>query len=100
LTAEAGVHTWFPQRTAILLNQLRAAGLYPQLNAPGFSQLGGFAPPGYALALTNPNPAGAIYFTLDGSDPRRWGGALSPTAQLYSEPLVLTNAVFVRARVR
>ena len=100
LNAEAAVHTWFPQRTAILLNQLRAAGLYPQLNAPGFSQLGGLVPPNYPLGLINPNASGAVYFTLDGSDPRRWGGALAPSAQLYSGPLVLTNAVFVRARVR
>jgi hypothetical protein len=29
LAAEAAVHTWFPQRSAIFLSQLRAAGLYP-----------------------------------------------------------------------
>src|SRR4030095_12344474 len=46
------------------------------------------------------NPSGTIYFTKDGSDPRLWGGAISPTAQLYSTPLVLTNATFLRARVR
>jgi hypothetical protein len=87
-------------RTAILLNQLRNAGLYPQLNAPGFSQLGGLVSPGYPLVVTNGNTSGSIYFTLDGSDPRLWGGGLSASAQLYTAPLVLTNAAFVRARVR
>lgn len=100
LTAEAAVHAWFPQRTTILLGQFRAAGLYPQLNPPDFSQLGGLAPPGYALRLTNSNGSGTIYFTLDGSDPRLWGGALAPTAQVYSAPLTLTNALFIRARIR
>jgi len=100
LTAQSSVRSWFPQRASILLNQLRNAGLYPQINAPGFSQLGGLVTPGYSLVLTNPNPAGTIYFTLDGSDPRRWGGAVSPSAQAYSAPLGLTNAAFIRARVR
>jgi hypothetical protein len=100
LSAQASVLSWFPQRASILLNQLRNAGLYPQISAPGFSALGGLVPPGYALALTNPNPSGVIYFTTDGSDPRLWGGALAPAAQLYSTPLVLTNATLLRARVR
>ena len=100
LSAQSSVRSWFPQRASILLNQLRNAGLYPQLNAPGFSQLGGLVPPAYPLVLTNPNPAGTIYFTLDGSDPRLWGGAVAQSAQTYSTPLVLNNASFIRARVR
>jgi PA14 domain-containing protein/CotH protein/Big-like domain-containing protein/chitobiase/beta-hexosaminidase-like protein/lamin tail-like protein/Ig-like domain-containing protein len=97
--AEASVRSWFPQRTAILVNQLRAAGLYPGINAPIFSQFGGLVPPGYNLSISNANAAGVIYFTLDGSDPRRWGGAVSPTAQIYSAPIVLANAAFIRARI-
>jgi len=100
LSAQSSVRSWFPARSAILVNQLRNAGLYPSLNAPGFSQFGGLVPPGYALALTNANASGSIYFTLDGSDPRLWGGGLAASAQLYTAPLVLTNAAFVRARVR
>lgn len=100
LTAQSSVRSWFPQRTSILINQLRNAGLYPLLNAPGFSQPGGLVPPGYALVLTNPNPAGTLYFTVDGSDPRLWGGAVSSSAQPYSSPLMLNNATFIRARVR
>jgi hypothetical protein len=99
-SAESSVLGWFPQRTSILINQLRAAGLYPTLNPPGFSPAGGLVPPGYALALTNANPSGALYYTLDGSDPRRWGGAVAPGAVAYTTPLVLSNAVFLRTRVR
>src|SRR5262249_4808572 len=57
-------------------------------------------PPGYALGITNPNPSGTIYFMLDGGNPRLWGGAVSPAALVYFGPLSLTNAVFIRARVR
>src|SRR5204862_6052641 len=95
----AQVLPWFPQRTAIFINQLRAAGLYPQLNAPAVAPLGGLVPPGYALVLTNPNPSGAIYFTLNGTDPRLWGGAIASGAQAYSTPIVLNNATAFRARV-
>ncbi len=98
--AEASVLSWFPQRTAILLNQLRNAGLYPQLNPPGFSPFGGLVPPGTALTLTNPNPTGVIYFTVDGSDPRLWGGGIAPTAQAATGPIPLPQATFVRARIR
>src|SRR4030095_2582372 len=97
---ESSVFGWFPQRTSILINQLRNAGLYPQLNAPGFSQFGGLVPPGYELAITNADPSGSIYYTLDGTDARLWGGAWCRPALLYSSRLVLTNAAFIRARVR
>jgi hypothetical protein len=100
LNAQAAVRSWFPQRTGILLNQLRNAGLYSLLNPPAFAPFGGLVPPGYSLALSNANAGGAIYFTLNGPDPRLWGGALSGAAQLYSAPLTLTNAVTLRARVK
>ena len=100
LSAQAAVRAWFPQRTAIVINQLRNAGLYPQLNAPVINPLGGLVPPNFALTLSNANATGAIYYTRDGTDPRVWGGGLVASAQLYGSPLVLTNALFLRARVR
>lgn len=98
LNAEAGVLAWFPQRSSILVNQLRNAGLYPQVTAPAFAPFGGLVPPGYPLTMTN--ASGTIYFTVDGSDPRLWGGATAPGARAYSAPLLLTNATTIRARVR
>jgi hypothetical protein len=100
LGAQSAVRSWFPQRSTILLNQLRNAGLYPQLNAPRFSQHGGLVPPGYSLVLSNPNPTGTIYYTINGTDPRLWGGGLAPSAVPYAGPLALTNAAFMRMRVR
>ena len=100
LNAQAGVRSWFPQRANIVIAQLRNAGLYPTLNAPRFSQFGGLVPPGYGLELVNDNPFGTIYFTLDGSDPRLWGGGLASSAQLYTALVPLNRAGVVRARIR
>lgn len=91
---------YFPFRTAIVLNQLRAKGLFPALAAPSLSQRGGSFEPGFELTLGHTNAAGAIYFTLDGSDPRLPGGAIAPGAQSYSAPIVLNAATQVRARVK
>ncbi|HVV72280.1 MAG TPA: CotH kinase family protein [Verrucomicrobiae bacterium] len=52
---------------------------------------------GTALAMSA--PAGAVYYTLDGTDPRSSGGGISAAAHLYQGQLQLTNnaALFARA---
>ena len=89
-----------PKRFALSLNHFRAAGLYPQVEAPTFNQFGGSIDPEFNLILSNPNSSGTIYFTLDGTDPRLPGGALSPKALEYTSTLLLTEQVTVHARVR
>jgi hypothetical protein len=91
--------TYLPQRSAVVLQQFRSAGLYPNLGAPVFSQLGGSVPDGYPLELSHTNAGGVIYFTTDGGDPRLRGGAVHPAAQSYSAPIIINAPVFVRARV-
>lgn len=92
---------YFPQRSANVLNQYRAIGLFPSVAAPAFSQPGGTVPFGYALVMTNPNSAGKIYYTTNGADPRSFGsGAVGPGALVYSTtPLVLNESTVVTARV-
>ena len=92
-------NSYFPQRTNVLLGQLRSANLYPDTDAPTFSQHGGHIAAGVGVTITGPD--GVIYFTTDGSDPRLQGGAINPTAQVYSNPNVFTGlsgAVNLRAR--
>jgi hypothetical protein len=50
----------------------------------------------------NTPSAGTIYYTLDGTDPRLSGGALSPTALTYSTGTApqITGNTFVRSRTR
>lgn len=59
---------YFPQRTAIVLEQLRNRGLYPDVEAPTLSPHGGTLDVDDLVALHA--PAGTIWYTLDGSDPR------------------------------
>ena len=79
---------YFPQRTDIVVNQFRNIALYPNVDTPEFNQHGGQVAPGFELNITA--PVGAIYYTLDGSDPRLPGGAISPDALEYGVGNALT----------
>ena len=73
---------YFPQRTEIVLGQLRSTRvgreiLYP-VEAPEFSQRGGTVPANFKPALLTEE--GSIFFTTDGSDPRLPGGEINPAA--------------------
>lgn len=67
-TVDDKQRNYFPQRTDILLGQLRAAGLYPGVVAPELNLHGGDFPT--PVAVTLEAPAGVIYYTVDGVDPR------------------------------
>jgi hypothetical protein len=60
--------SYFPQRGNSVLNQLRSRNLYPNVVAPSFNQHGGLAPLDFSLTMSA--PAGTIFYTTDGSDPR------------------------------
>jgi len=87
---------WFPQRTGILISQLRTAGMYPALEAPVFTPHGGLI--AKSLAVSMSAPAGTVYYTTNGSDPRLPDGGLSPDARSYEAALTLSNSVQLRAR--
>ncbi len=65
---------------------------------PQPSQAGGRIGPGFQLTLSAPTNA-AIYYTLDGSDPRLSQGGISSNAILYTNPISLkaTGRILVRA---
>lgn len=72
--------SWIPGRSATVLAQLRADGLFPARPGPGFQTAAGTAlpdgtiTPGSQVRLADPaGPGGTIYFTLDGSDPQATG---------------------------
>jgi len=90
------LNTFFPQRTQIVLDQMRSVGMFPDLAICSFNQHGGEIQPGFTLRITQSNGTpGTIYYTLDGTDPRLWGGAINPTARRYSDD---TTAVTVIER--
>ncbi len=93
--------TYLPQRTAIVIAQLQAAGLYPNIAATeyyinGVDEYGGTINPGDQLTITGSGP---IYYTLNGTDPRMVGGALNSSAILYTGPITLTQGSQVDSRV-
>ncbi len=109
-TAEVNrvVDTWFPARTGIVFRQFQTAGLYPAVDAPDFSQHGGYIEEAqsYRLRMTagtlfNPMP-GDILYTGDGSDPRLPNGEPNPEALVYDRSgpgLAISDTLRLRARL-
>ncbi len=99
------MESYFPQRSDVVLQQFRGS-LYPVTDAPEFlvnqqRQHGGVVLEGDVLSVLNPNGnVGTIYYTMDGSDPRQVGGAVNPTAQIYTgEPLAVVGNTRIRMRI-
>ena len=93
------LNNFFPNRSGIVVNQLRADGLFPSVAAPAFSKNGGSVASGFQLSITRPGGAGTIYYTLDGKDPRLPTGAVSSSAVRYTGAITLTQSRTVRARI-
>jgi hypothetical protein len=91
---------YFPQRSGVVLNQFRGINLYPNVVAPAFNQHGGLIARGFNLRITN-SPAGTIYYTTNGVDPRVYGsGAVSSSARTYApgSSIPLNETVRVKSR--
>ena len=91
------ITSYFPVRTDVVLGYLRAAGQFPDFNAPvfkinGIDKYGGYVNSGDQLTMTT--TVGDIYYTTDGTDPR------TPiTGTLYGGAIPLTQTTLVKARV-
>ncbi|MDP6525948.1 MAG: lamin tail domain-containing protein, partial [Kiritimatiellia bacterium] len=69
------------------------------LPTPMFSTNAGFVPENYSLEITLPEGVSAdIYYTIDGTDPRGFGGSVGATALEYTAPLTISENTIVRAR--
>lgn len=73
--------------TRSFIRELQAEDLYPSIDPPNYSQLGGVVPMAYQLTLTADE--GGVYFTTDGSDPRLPGGGISETAGSFGAPSII-----------
>jgi len=100
---------FFPYRTDIVIGQLDNAGLYTETDPPVIMKDGQnvyerqVALEGTStIRITNPNSFGAIYYTLDGTDPREVGGTVSPKAQgaTSEASLELEASAWIKARVK
>ncbi|MBP7050479.1 MAG: lamin tail domain-containing protein [Phycisphaerae bacterium] len=90
---EGMVANYFPRRTNIVLNQFKTAGWYPSFDPPTFSQHGGYLDAGATISLDG--GVGAIWYTLDGSDPRVPGS----TPEQGDEGLLVAEAASKRVLI-
>ena len=100
-------NNFFPYRTSIVINQLKAAGLYPSLE-PTIIRESGIAlmenltvTEPIVIVLINPNSRGTIYYTTDGSDPRAIGGSVSASAvtAANNSSLTISGTTIIRSRI-
>ncbi len=70
-----------PQGTNLMPPEIRA-------NATKVVQYGGNVAPGFAFTMDDPNrsAAGEIIYTINGPDPRQWGGTQDAAALTFSAP--------------
>jgi hypothetical protein len=94
------INSYFPGRTATVIAQLQADGLYA--TPPTFSLPAGAYPTNSPLTLAAiGGGSGVVYYTVDGaSDPRLPSGAINPAALAYSSPLPLAGNPTIKARFR
>ncbi len=83
---------YIPKRSDVVLAQLFSQGLVADVPAPLVNFEGTRAVPGAST--------GDVYFTLDGSDPRQLGGAISPAARKADGGVELPAGRRLRARTR
>lgn len=92
------INTYAPQRTDLVVQQLKTGGFYPLLAPPTVDPAPGLydVPATVRLAADQ----GTIYYTLDGSDPRQVGGGVSPDAQALAtgETLIVRQDSVILAR--
>lgn len=93
------INNYFPQRTDVLFTQLKAASLYPSVNAPVFSHAGGDMTAAINLGITT--NSGIIYYSIDGTDPRTpITGTVNSTAKTYSTALSISSNTTIKARAK
>ncbi len=97
------INTYFPVRSANVLQDYESAGIFPNFDAPvfhvaGSPQHGGRISAGGSISLVA--SVGTIYYTIDGSDPRLEGGEISFSAFILASgtSFSLSESALVRSR--
>lgn len=99
---------YFPVRTAIVINQLKQSGLYSNLAPPIVKNSGSLIEginyiitTATDISISNANTSGTVYYTIDGSDPRLIGGAVSSKALTAGSNFIMNikASTLLKARV-
>lgn len=92
---------YIPYRLSKVLEQFRQSNnlLFPMVMPPIFNKDQGKINRGESVTLNNNNnPSGDIYYTLDGTDPRKVGGEIQGIK--YTSPIIIDETVQIKARFR
>lgn len=90
---------YLPRRTDIVLNQLKDVGYWPSIEPPVFNSRGGAIVSYVDLTMTATK--GTIFYTVDGSDPRRSGSSsIAPGAREYTTQLRVFGPGTIKARAK
>ena len=83
--------TWLSQRISFMEKQF--------VDPPESDRPAGYTQPGTLVSLKS-KEGGKIYYTLNGTDPRRSGGSVAAKAVLYGNtPIKITDSTLLTARV-
>ncbi|MFC1764054.1 lamin tail domain-containing protein [Planctomycetota bacterium] len=95
--------SYFPYRTQIVIDKMRSVSMFPETAYVTFNQHGGEVTPGFKVSMVQEDGLpGTIYYTLNGTDPRQWGGQISADAVVYepeTSTVTLPKTTTVKARV-
>jgi hypothetical protein len=100
-------NNFFPARSAIVISQMKTAGIYSSLE-PTVVRESGMAITSdrvitspVTVTLMNPNARGQIYYTSDGSDPRLIGGMVSAAAVAaqHGSSMTISGTTIFRSRI-
>ncbi|MCX7819393.1 MAG: lamin tail domain-containing protein [Kiritimatiellae bacterium] len=89
---------WISYRLPHMFTQFVTNLVWPATGPPLLLTPPGIVSNGTVVQIANTNAGGAVYYTLDGTDPRAPGGAIAGT--LYTNGVVLTEPARLLARVR
>lgn len=101
---------YVPQRTQIVLGQLKAHGWFPNIDAPTLNtdnnliiaeriSISGTK----QIVIKNPNSTGEIYYTSTGTDPRLPGGNIAANAvkvESAEATVEISNTTVLKARIK
>ncbi len=94
----AHVKAWLARRLVWMDDQSMSFNQTARnLKPPVLNRYGGAVADGFAVQISNPNPYGVIYYSLDGADPRPAGGAppVAGTPSLGGLNAVVTTHVAI-----
>jgi hypothetical protein len=101
------ISAYFPYRTEVVIDQFKNRGWLNATEPPAFdtndfivNEKGMQILRGGTFKLLNPNGSGEIYYTLNNTDPRAYGGSVSGDAIHYGNTIAAMQNVFLKARIK